>query len=217
MNIDILSVFLNTIKQIWFLIPIAVLVMIIKTPWFKGMMGELMVNVMSKLFLPKNTYHRVQNVTLPTDNNATQGTTQIDHIIVSRYGVFVVETKNMKGWIFGSSNQKTWTQKIYKHNHKFQNPLHQNFKHIKTLEYCLGLSENKLFSLVVFVGDNTFKTQMPDNVTRGYGYIRYIKLRKELLLSDYEVTSILQKIEASRLTRSFKTNREHVKLSLIHI
>ena len=40
----------------------------------------------------------------------------------------------MKGWIFGLANQKTWTQKIYKHTNKFQNPLHQNYKHVKTLE-----------------------------------------------------------------------------------
>lgn len=41
--------------------------------------------------------------------------------ILSRFDV--VETKNMKGWIFGSANQKQWTQKIFKHTAKFQNPL----------------------------------------------------------------------------------------------
>jgi hypothetical protein len=46
---------------------------------------------------------------------------------VSRYGVFVIETKNMKGWIFGDPQQKTWTQKIYRHTTKFQNPLLQNY------------------------------------------------------------------------------------------
>ena len=83
-------------------------------------MGEFAVNVSAKLLLDKERYHLIKDVTLPT----TDGTTQIDHIIVSIYGVFVVETKNMKGWIFGSPQQKTWTQKIYKHSQKFQNPLH---------------------------------------------------------------------------------------------
>jgi restriction system protein len=71
------------------------------------MTGEFLVNTAARLFLPKDEYHLIKNVTLPTDD----GTTQIDHIIVSRYGVFVIETKNMKGWIFGSANQRTWTQK----------------------------------------------------------------------------------------------------------
>ena len=51
-------------------------------------------------------------MTLPIED----GTTQIDHIIVSQYEIFVIETKNMKGWIFGDEHKKTWTQKIYKHS-----------------------------------------------------------------------------------------------------
>ena len=109
---------------LWYLIPLAILAGILKSPWFKGITGEFLVNTAARLFLPKDEYHLIKDVTLPNED----GTTQIDHIIVSRYGVFVIETKNMKGWIFGSANQKTWTQKIYKHTHKFQNPLHQNYK-----------------------------------------------------------------------------------------
>jgi len=52
-----------------------------------------MVNLAAKFFLDKNIYTLFKNVTLPTED----GTTQIDHVIVSRYGVFVIETKNMKG------------------------------------------------------------------------------------------------------------------------
>ncbi|MGR5279715.1 nuclease-related domain-containing protein, partial [Vibrio rotiferianus] len=88
-----------------------------------------------------------------------------DHIVVSKYGIFVVETKNMKGWIFGSARQRQWTQKIYRHSSKFQNPLHQNYKHIKALETLLGCSEEHLHSVIVFIGDSTFKTEMPPNVT----------------------------------------------------
>ncbi len=139
------------------------------------------------------------------------GSTQIDHIIVSEYGVFVVETKNMKGWIFGSPNQKTWTQKIYKHSSKFQNPLHQNYKHTKTLESLLGLNEEQIFSVIVFVGDSTFKTEMPENITNGKGYIRFIKSKVQPVLTEPEVKEITSKIESGRLTPSFKTNREHVK------
>lgn len=189
------------------MIPIAVLVVVIKTPWFKGFIGEAMVNFGSKIFLSKDKYHLIRNVILPTEN----GTTQIDHIIVSRYGVFVIETKNMKGWIFGSPNQKTWTQKIYRYTNTFQNPLHQNYKHIKTLESALGIESNKIYSVIVFIGDSTFKTEMPDNVTHTGGYIRYVKSKTEAVFSDAEVNTIIDKIASGRLTPSFKTSREHVK------
>jgi predicted RNA-binding Zn-ribbon protein involved in translation (DUF1610 family) len=192
---------------LWYLIPIAILAAVLKSPWFKGVAGEFIVNISAKIMLNKDEYHLIKNVTLPTED----GTTQIDHIIVSRYGVFVVETKNMKGWIFGNPDQKTWTQKIYKHSTNFQNPLHQNYKHLKSLESLLGLNDQQVHSLVVFVGDSTFKTEMPENVTYGWGYVRYIKSKKQLVLSEAEVDVILNKIGAGMLTPSFKTNREHVK------
>ena len=192
---------------LWYLVPFFVIITVLKSAWFKGVFGEVIVNLSAKFFLDKEKYHLIKNVTLPTED----GSTQIDHIIVSRFGVFVVETKNMKGWIFGSPNQKTWTQKIYKHSSKFQNPLHQNYKHTKTLESLLALSEEQLFSVVVFVGDSTFKTEMPENVTYGKGYIRYIKSKTQPVLTELEVKDITSKIETGRLKPSFKTNREHVK------
>ncbi len=191
----------------WFLIPILIVVTVLKTPWFKGIFGEFVVNVSAKYMLDQNEYHLIKNVTFPTEN----GTTQIDHIIVSRFGIFVIETKNMKGWIFGSANQKNWTQQIYKHKNKFQNPLHQNYKHVKTLESFLGLDENKFYSVIVFIGGSTFKTAMPDNVTSGLGYTRYIKSKKMFVLSDEEVIDAVLQINIEMFNRSLKTNREHVR------
>ena len=63
--------------------------------FLKGFSGELQSTLAKKVFLDSNVYEDINNVTLPTSN----GTTQIDHIIVSRFGIFVVETKNMSGWI----------------------------------------------------------------------------------------------------------------------
>jgi len=125
--------------------------------------------------------------------------------------VFVVETKNMKGWIFGSERQKTWTQQIYKSKHKFQNPLHQNYKHTKTLETALGLAHEKVISVVVFVGDSIFKTDMPANVTYGGGYIRFIKSHTKVLLTESEVQQVIAQIAEGRLKPSIKTHYEHAR------
>ena len=116
----------------------------------------------------------------------------------------------MKGWISGKPNQRYWTQKIFKHSQKFQNPLHQNYKHVKTLLSLLGLSDQQVHSLVVFVGDSTFKTEMPTNVTQGGGYLRFIKSHSEELLSEAEVREVVEKVESGRLAASIRTNREHV-------
>lgn len=193
------------VSVLWYLLPFLILVGVLNSSWFKGVLGEFVVNLSAKFLLDKQQYHLIKNVTLPTED----GSTQIDHIIVSVFGVFVVETKNMKGWIFGSPRQKTWTQKIYKHSYKFQNPLHQNYKHVRTLQRLLGLDEYQLHSVIVFVGNSTFKTEMPQNVTYGWGYASYIKSIKTPVLSQSQAEDIVQRIEQTRHAASFRTHREH--------
>jgi hypothetical protein len=203
-----LTIYLNMmLSAAWYLIPIFIFAVIIKSAWFKGVLGEWQVNLLIKFFLNKNEYHLIKNVTLPTDD----GTTQIDHIIISKYGIFVVETKNMKGWIFGSPTQKQWTQQIFKHKSKFQNPLHQNYKHVKTLEACLNSKNDSIFSVIIFIGDSTFKTKMPENVRFARGGIEFIKSKTEIVFNGDEVTNVIEQIESGRLERSYKTNRQHVK------
>jgi len=182
--------------------------LVYKSPWFKGFIGESLVNLTSSIGLDKNVYHVIKNVTLPTGN----GTTQIDHIVISIYGVFVIETKNYKGWIFGKEKDKYWTQKIYKKTYKFQNPLRQNYKHTKTLSDLLKIPHDKFISVINFTGESEFKTKMPGNVIAGgRGYLRYIKGYKEEMFTGEQVDRIISHIEDVRLKPGIKTNREHVR------
>jgi len=183
------------------------LLIFVKSPFGKGLIGESLVNLAIAIKLDKNKYHLFKNVTIFTNN----GTTQIDHVIVSKYGIFVIETKNMKGWIFGDKNKKIWTQKIYKHTNKFQNPLQQNYKHVKTLESLLNINQNKIFSIVTFVGDSTFKTEMPENVTYRGGFINFISSKKIQLLSEQEVNKINALISEKRLSQTVRTHVNHVQ------
>lgn len=195
------------LKYAFIILLIGGLTFLSRSNFVKGWLGELIVNLLAKFFLDRKIYHLIKNVTLPTEDS----TTQIDHIIVSKYGLFVVETKNMKGWIFGSQDDEEWTQQIYKQQNKFQNPLRQNFRHTKALEEILGLMPNKTFSVIVFVGDSTFKTAMPENVTYASGYISYIKSKTEPLFGDFEVADIIKKIEEYRLNQGLKHHKLNVQ------
>lgn len=199
-------IFNEPLKVLWWLVPVVLVIGFFQSAWFKGLLGEALVKFAAKLRLPPDTYHRIHNVTLPTPD----GTTQIDHVFVSRFGIFVVETKNMKGWIFGGENQAQWTQKIYKKSFKFQNPLRQNYKHVKALESALDISPEVIHSVVVFAGDSTFKSPMPANVTQGGGYITYIKSFSQPVLSKSEVQGVLSQIQSGRLEPTRKTHRQHV-------
>lgn len=180
---------------------------LLRSPVVKGWLGEWQVNLAARLLLDKNRYHLVKNVTLP----AGEGTTQIDHVIVSRYGIFVVETKNMGGWIFGSERDAKWTQTFGKKTFKFQNPLRQNYKHTETLAELLALPREKIKSLIVFVGGAELKKSTPENVTITGGYIRYIRSHKEEILTEQQVEHVLCLIEAQRLTPNLATHRKHVE------
>ena len=98
----------------------------------------------------------------------------------------MVETKNMSGWIFGSERSPEWTQVIYSWKSRFQNPLRQNYKHVKAVEYSLKLSPTQVHSVVVFVGTGEARTEMPDNVIWGKRVLPfYIKtFLKEVILEE---------------------------------
>ncbi len=128
---------------------------------FKGWLGETMVaRALSRL--NPNLYHTFHDLYLPRPDG--HGTTQIDHVIVSPFGIFVIETKNYRGWIFGSEKQPKWTQQIYRRKSSFQNPLHQNELHLRALAVCLGLPREAFLSVVLFIGHSEFRTPMPPNV-----------------------------------------------------
>lgn len=178
----------------------------------KGALGETGVKAGAALALPSSTYRRFHNVTLAT---VAGGTTQIDHVFVSVYGVFVVETKNKSGWIFGSEKNREWTQTFPNgQKFKFQNPLRQNYGHVKAIEKILKgmeLPEGIVESVVVFVGDAELKTEMPKNVTVGFSAAEYIRSFQTRVLTGLQVLKICAAIESARIEQSWATNRQHIR------
>lgn len=93
------------------------------------------------------------------------GTTQVDHILVSRFGVFVIETKHYAGWLVADEAGQNWTQVRFRARFKFQNPILQNARHVRAVRGLLdSLPPDAIKSLVVFTGDAEFKTEIPQGV-----------------------------------------------------
>lgn len=81
-------------------------------------------------------------------------TTEIDVLMISSKGLFVFESKNYSGWIFGSDNQKYWYQTLSSgrrrsHKEKFYNPVFQNNTHVKYLKSLIG-NELPIYSIITF-------------------------------------------------------------------
>jgi len=125
-----------------------------------------------------------------------RGTTEIDVIVVGNAGVFVVEMKEYNAWIFGDENDEKWTAcYLDKSKHQFQNPIRQNFRHIKALQTQLGLPHELFKSIVAFTGNCEFKTPMPSNVIVG-DYRDLIERADGIMLPDSEVKRVCQVLEA---------------------
>lgn len=93
------------------------------------------------------------NLYLPKGNNET---TEIDILMINQKGIFVFESKNYSGWIFGDENQKNWTQTLPRGRGRsalkehFPNPVWQNKLHIASLKKILEGRNIAIFSLIVF-------------------------------------------------------------------
>jgi restriction system protein len=164
----------------------------LKSPKVRGAKGESRVSRRLNLFLPSGSYEIFNDVTLPTARSSTQ----IDHIVVSPFGVFVIETKNYSGWIFGSAKSKHWTQVLYKKKYRLFNPLWQNAHHVKAVKRFLALPDRYIFSVVVFVGSAKIKTKrkLPSNVLYLRQLRSYVRSKRERILSAREVKSVTKKL-----------------------
>lgn len=105
----------------------------------KGQAGENKVaRILQKL--PTEKYKIVNDILIKNSH----GTTQIDHVVLSEYGVFVIETKNYSGWIYGGEYSEEWTKNVYGNKYQFRNPLKQNYAHIKALMDILEIKSQDL-------------------------------------------------------------------------
>lgn len=171
----------------------------------KGYFGEKY--VANKLRgLSKDEFKIIHDVMLPT----SYGTTQIDHIVVSIYGIFVLETKNYKGWITGGENSEKWTKNMYGKKYSFRNPIKQNYAHVKALEELLGIPQKSFIPIVVFSGSATIKVKTNKPVIYISKLYKVICSYKEVVFTPQQICMFEQKIlEANIVDRTQR--KEHVR------
>ena len=153
-------------------------------------------------------YHLLNHVTLRLED----GTTQIDHVLVSRFGIFVIETKDYKGWIFAGPRDRYWTQVLYLAKFRFQNPLRQNHRHVRAIQELLDfLPPDVVRPVVVFTGDAEFKTNIPEGVFTVAGLLALIEGTTAEVMSVNRVQFCVGRLETTRLSITKATDVEHVQ------
>ncbi len=177
---------------------------LITTKKGKGIAGEYVVSrYLDKL--DKSKYFTINDITLK--NNGM--TSQIDHIVVSCYGIFVIETKNWKGSIYGSR----WGNEIYQYlggkKYTHQNPIKQNNGHIKCLKEVLSNYPNlEYISIVAFGGYS--KRKIKDDISIKISEILdTIKQYTEEVISEIDRDSVYAKLERLKIEGD-KYKGEHI-------
>lgn len=184
----------------------------------KGGIGEYKIDVQLSQ-LPEE--YKYLNDLVIKNPRSVSGYSQIDHIVISPYGIFVIETKNYQGTIYGGKNRKTW---LINGKFKMLNPIIQNYGHIEALKrYVDKRLEPRFTSLVTFTKrcklkiDNEMRDIHSDEMVIYDIYLsetihrkgKLVKLKgKAPLLSQGDIQAIYNAIIAANMTDP-KVREEH--------
>lgn len=180
-----------------------------KGPKYSGVqnLGESLVSEILQENFSSPDYHLMNHLTL----QMSDGTTQIDHILVSKFGLFVIETKHYSGWIFANAKSKRWTQVLYRLRFKFQNPIFQNSRHVRAVSELLDFLPNEIIeNIVVFSASAEFKTDKPPSVYHPFEFADYVNAKHHELMSTDQMAMSVGRLEIERLAISHQTDIEHI-------
>ena len=184
---------------------IAIIIIQIFLPEIKGWFGEKAVSAILAT-LPEEDYRTINNVMLKTET----GTSQVDHVVVSTYGIFVIETKNYKGWITGTEKSNQWTKNMYGKKYPFRNPLKQNYGHVKALESMLGLPFEIFIPIVVFSVNAELKVKTTSPVVYTSQLARTIRKYTDVKIQREGIGEIAAKISGANID-SKENRKKHVQ------
>lgn len=171
-----------------------------------GDTGELLMSSVLKA-LPSH-YHVMDDILLQTK----KGSTQLDHVIVCPFGIFVVETKNHKGMIFGDMYGQVWTQVLNNRGHfRLYNPVKQNAGHIKHLSLLTKIPASYMQGVIVF----TNPSANLDNVNcpwcfRTDSLYEFIMSYQTRIFTDKQIMAIIKRIDKVD-TNNYLNRKKHIE------
>lgn len=178
--------------------------LILRAPEIKGKFGEY--DVKEQLFkLPKDNYFIFNDILLKTN----EITHQIDHVVISKFGIFVIETKNYKGLIVGKKFNQNWIKYMGHKKYYFYNPLRQNYGHIKALEKISNINSSCFFSIICF-SNQTKLCIKEENVINLKSLVQYISMHHEVILNNYDIENIIKTIHSYNIVDK-KIRKIHIK------
>lgn len=167
----------------------------------KGRLGEFYIYRYLKSLQGYKRY--LFNLYIPKNNGQT---TELDVVLLHESGIYVLESKNYGGWIFGAESEKYWTQTLpagrgQVQKNRFYNPILQNTGHLKWLQAFLASEALPFYSYIVFSDRCTLKkitlTSDKHHVVNRYNLLSAIKknvAKAGIQLSVEKIDDIFEKL-----------------------
>ena len=124
---------------------------------------------------------------------------QIDHIAITEYGVFVIETKNYSGKIYGRETSTKWQYYLGRQKYEFINPIHQNYGHTKIVRDIISDEKIYIEPIIVFVDGCKLNVYTKSKVTYASMVVRYIQSKQKTLAVE-KIDNIYNEIMLNRIT-----------------
>lgn len=202
----IINIYSNNPKSFWLAATLGLFCVLMKIyyPKFRGFKGEFWVKLELKKLSNKN-YVVLNNIMIKDE----YGTHQIDHIVLSNHGIFVIEMKNYYGLITGREYDSKWCQHLGKTKHYFMNPIYQNYGHIKTLSKLLNIDERYFVSIICFSNQAKIKVNIKNVVIQLDYLVDKILEFKEITLAK-DIIDINNIIKINNITDR-EIRKKHIK------
>ena len=177
----------------------------------KGFVGEYKVaKVLNQL--NKRNYLIFNDIKI----NINHSVSQIDHVVVSPFGVFVIETKNYKGIIKGSENTKEWLQVLNQEKRPFYNPILQNKGHIYALQHLFrGIDHINFISVVVFTEKASLKVQSSTAVIHPNMVKKLIKSYNQKRIDKETLNELKNRLENKKSKPQFSNKQYKVNQAVL--
>ena len=173
----------------------------------KGRRGEKHVASILRR-LPNSKYKVINNLLLSYRGH----TSEIDHVVISPYAIFVIETKTYTGLIYGNEHSEYWTKNVYGHKYHLLNPIHQNHGHVKAIRHCLQGQHNlpPIIPIVVFPTHTKLSITTEEYLIHWNLLRHLIRRHRTPVISDSEVHDIYCHLLTAN-TYSWKNKRKHIR------
>ena len=177
----------------------------------KGWLGEKTLWFLLRFQLKRHDYEILNNIYLHQSNGYTH---QIDHIVVSQWGIFVIETKTFDGELVQCNTEaRRWTYTSHSNGYyNWPNPIKQNIWHLRALADCLGHPLEHFYSIVAFAGPTKFTSKVPENVIHFDEVAKYIQRHSQTpIIHAKIVPGLVAQIRALDKAVTKEQRKNHIK------